>query len=141
MILKIKTLSVSNNGKIKMAIATDGAELKVYGESTITLCNSINFIAKIEHTVPKSKAPVSPINIFAGVMLYFKKATNAPHNANATMDISILPTSKNQIPNTNVINNPRLAESPLMPSIRLNALMITMMVKIEIMMLANSGMA
>ena len=39
----------------------------------------------MDETKPKSKAPVSPINMRAGVKLNFKKAVVAPANAKAKM--------------------------------------------------------
>lgn len=103
------------------------------------LCNSMNRIAKIEHTDPKSNEPVSPINILAGVMLYFKNAIVDPAVAKAKMAISMRSIIKNQVPNVIAINDPMLADSPLMPSIRLKLLMMTNMVKMERRMLTQAG--
>ena len=121
-----------------MAIAIEGAEAKVYGEFVMSLCSSINLMARMEQAKPRSKAPVSPMNIFAGVMLYFRKAINAPPKENATIANSILPIRKNQVPSTEVISNPRLAESPLIPSIRLKEFIMTMMVNMDNKILPNS---
>lgn len=81
--------------------------------------------------MPTNSDPVSPINILAGVTLYFRNATNAPIKAKAMIAKTICSVIKNQNPNVNEINIPTLALSPLIPSIRLIELMMTKIVNID----------
>ena len=70
--------------------------------------------------------------------LYLRKAISEPANEKATIAISNLSIRKNQVPIVRDINKPIPPESPLIPSIRLNALMMTIMVNIESAILAYS---
>ena len=87
----VKTRAVSKRGKIKIPMATAGLALMASGfVPTRDWLISINFMTKMEEIRPSSKAPVSPIKIFAGVKLYFKKATIDPANEYAIMDKPML---------------------------------------------------
>ena len=93
----------------------------------------------MEHTKPNNNEPVSPINICAGVILYLRKAIIEPANENATMAISTLSIIKNHDPIVRDINNPIPPDNPLIPSMRLKALMITIIVNIDSIILTGSG--
>ncbi len=93
----------------------------------------------MEQTNPTSKEPVSPINIFAGVKLYFKKATTAPAREKATIESAIWSVKKNQVPSVTEIKVEILPDKPFIPSIKLKALMMTKMVKIDKTILTVSG--
>ena len=71
-------------GPIKIATANAGAE-NISGDFiVVNLFSSINLIAITTDMSPISIDPVSPINILAGVRLYFKKPNIAPAMANET---------------------------------------------------------
>ena len=90
-------------------------------------------------TIPSNNEPVSPINIFAGVILYFKKAIVEPAILKATIANSIRSIKKNHVPSVIAIRVPILPERPLIPSIKLNALIITSIVNIDKTTLNHSG--
>ena len=88
---------------------------------------------------PIIKDPVSPMKICAGVKLYLKNATTAPAVAKATMANSMAPVMKNQQPKVVMIRVPILPARPLIPSTKLNALVMSKIVSEVMMALSHSG--
>ncbi len=74
----MKTLSTSNMGPIRMAMAMAGAEVNFAGKEILAILASINLIAMIDVTRPISIEPASPIKILAGDILNNKKPKLAP---------------------------------------------------------------
>lgn len=66
----IKTRKVSKSGSIMIPMATAGIFSKRNGLSGASTCpRSMNLMVRMAVTIPMSKEPVSPMKIFAGVML------------------------------------------------------------------------
>lgn len=101
---KIKTTACGNTGDEAPAFA----------------CNSL--IHKNETTNPNTKEPVSPMNIFAGLKLKYKKASIPPARAKAINAVAKSPLSVMNMPSVTRLIKPMPPAKPSIPSIRLNAL-------------------
>ena len=96
---------------------------------------SIAFNAKTESISPIVVEPESPMKIAAGEKLKNKNANNEPARENESKDITISSAIKNQIPKIEEAINPIPAARPSTPSIKLNALMVTITAKSEMKIL------
>ncbi len=92
---------------------------------------SINFKAITADINPINNEPVSPINIFAGVILNLKKPMIAPTIASETAANSYCLIYINNAANVPLVIIPVVAASPSIPSIKLKALTTNKMIKID----------
>jgi hypothetical protein len=66
---------VSKSGKINIAIAIAGLDLKGNPAGGVSKLNSIKLMVRMARISPIISEPVSPIKIFAGAKLYTKNAS------------------------------------------------------------------
>src|SRR5665648_398465 len=128
--IRIKnTRNVSIMGIIRIPIETAGAFLIAYGASWLIL-NSLNFITRVIMITPRINEPVSPMKIlfFFPKTLKKKNAIKLPAKLKHMMPYSVWPETRNQEPKTAEMMMLIPEAKPSIPSIRLNALIIAIII-------------
>ena len=74
---------------------------------------------------PMNREPVSPMKILAGERLNRRKASTAPTSAKDNTARSVNPAAQNQLPKAPAVRQLMEPARPLMPSMRLKALLMT----------------
>ena len=86
----------------------------------------------MERKNPINNEPVSPIKTLDGAQLKFRKANKAPVMANEINAKASKPVKKNHTPKNIEAITPMLPAKPSMPSAKLKAFVITIIVNTEI---------
>ena len=115
-----------------------GADLKT-GFKELALVSSKKLMANMATIKPKNIEPVSPIKIFAGVLLYNKNPIKQPHIERVRYKYSVACIFQKQKAKVAQANSPIVPARQLIPSIKLNALINTTIKAIEIRRLSTYG--